>query len=90
MSTMCVLATHSPRIIHQDRIAPAFQELYDGMKACGKALREFQPESIVVLTTHWFSTFSIYANGTPLQAGVYTAPEAPENINRMVYPENLW
>jgi 3,4-dihydroxyphenylacetate 2,3-dioxygenase len=85
MSIMCVLATHSPRIIHQDRIAPAFKGLYDGMKMCGQAIQEFKPDVIVVLTTHWFSTFSIYANGTPLQAGVYTAAEAPENINRMVY-----
>ncbi|WP_394233943.1 AmmeMemoRadiSam system protein B [Niallia oryzisoli] len=85
MSTLCILATHSPRIIHQDRIEEPFQGLYEGMKACGEEVQRFKPDVFVVLTTHWFTTFNIYANATPIQAGIYTAPEAPETINRMVY-----
>lgn len=88
MPTMCVLATHSPRILHKNKVLPAFKELSDGMLAVGERVKEFKPDVMVVLTTHWFTTFNIYANATPIQAGLYTAAEAPETINRIPYKFN--
>lgn len=85
MSTMCVLATHSPRILHKDKVEPAFKKLSEGMKSVGEEVKNFKPDVIVVLTTHWFTTFNIYANATSIQAGLYTAAEAPETINRIPY-----
>lgn len=88
MSTMCVLATHSPRIINKDKILPAHRGLADGMIKAGEEIQAFNPDTLVVLSTHWFTTFHIYANATPIQAGLYTAAEAPENINRIPYKFN--
>lgn len=88
MSTMAVLATHSPRIIDKKNVKEPFTVLSEGMEKIREEVEAFKPDVMVVLSTHWFSTFSIYANATPIQAGLYTAAEAPENINRIPYKFN--
>lgn len=85
MSIMGILTTHSPRLIKGKDILPVFQPMVDGMNQCGEDMANFRPDAIVVLSTHWFTTFNIYADGTPGHSGVYTAAEAPETINRLTY-----
>src|SRR5699024_5680606 len=80
-----VLAPHVPTICHEDQ-APDFQKgLIDGLKKVGERIKEIDPDTIVLISCHWPSTFNHYVDATPVHKGILTANEAPDIINDVPY-----
>ncbi len=65
---------------------PDFQlTLVEGARAMGRALRELNPDLLVVNSAHWICTFGWYATCQDVHQGVCVADEAPDLIPGLAY-----
>jgi 3,4-dihydroxyphenylacetate 2,3-dioxygenase len=80
-----MLVPHTPRMCHEE-YAPDFQqELVRGMHEVAKVIEKVNPDTIVLISCHWLSSFHHYVDATPEHKGVLTAFECPELISDVPY-----
>lgn len=82
---LSVLSPHVPSICHEDQ-APDFQKgMVDGMKEVSKKIYSLKPDTVVIVSCHWPSTFHHYVDCTPEHKGILTAIECPDLISDVPY-----
>lgn len=80
-----MLVPHTPRFFEPDRAAPVFQAVVAGLRALGSEVARLRPDSIVIASAHWQTTFHHYVAGAPRLAGVLTSTEAPDLVKNVRY-----
>jgi 3,4-dihydroxyphenylacetate 2,3-dioxygenase len=82
---LAMLVPHTPRMCFEDR-TPAFQrELVKGMHEAAKIIEHIQPDTLVIISCHWLSSFDHFVDATPEHKGVLTAVECPDLISDVPY-----
>lgn len=80
-----VVAPHTPRIGIEKNAPPFARALIDGLRELGEELRALQPDLVVLLSSHWVSTFTWYVTTHRTHEGVCVADEAPDLIPGIPY-----
>ncbi|MEW9670951.1 extradiol ring-cleavage dioxygenase [Ammoniphilus sp. 3BR4] len=80
-----VITAHVPRICFEDKAPAFYQPLIQGMKEVAKEIERIKPDAVVLISTHWQSTFDHFVDATPRHKGVLTAFEAPDLISDVHY-----
>ncbi len=75
-----VVAPHTPRIGNEATAPPFARGLIDGLRELGGAVRALRPDVIVLLSSHWVTTFNWYITAHARHEGVCIADEAPDLI----------
>ncbi len=70
---------------HHDQVPEFQQDMAAGMKEIGNHLKQLKPDTIVLVSCHWPSTFFHYVDCTPVHKGILTAFEAPDLIKDVPY-----
>jgi len=79
------ITTHSPRI-GVEANAPAFARgLIQGVRLLGEEIRAARPDAIVLMSTHWVTTFPWYTTCQEVLEGHCVADEAPDLIPGIPY-----
>lgn len=78
-------ATHTPRIADEVNAPQFTRELIAAMHELGDLIDELRPDTIVMISTHWFTTFVHYVACHPRHQGYVTALECPDMINSLPY-----
>jgi 3,4-dihydroxyphenylacetate 2,3-dioxygenase len=82
---MGILAPHVPHICHESN-APEFQKpLIEGMRKVATFIEKAHADVVVLVSTHWLSTFHHFVDATPIHKGVLTAFECPQVITDVPY-----
>ncbi len=82
---LSIISPHVPSICHEDQ-APDFQQgIIDGLKEVAKEIAQIGPDTIVLVSCHWPSTFAHYVDCYPEHKGLLTAQEAPDLIKDVPY-----
>jgi 3,4-dihydroxyphenylacetate 2,3-dioxygenase len=76
---------HSPRIAFPEKSGPVWADLIAAMRQAGEALRANKPDAVVLASTHWVTSFNIYADAAPRHTGVLTAQECPDLLRAIPY-----
>ena len=80
-----IITTHSPRI-GIEATAPDFTRgLIQGIRLLGEDVRAAKPDAVVLVSTHWVTTFPWYATSHAVHEGVCVADEAPDLIPGIPY-----
>lgn len=85
MISMGLAVAHTPRIAHPEKAGPTWHPLMAAMRAAGERLRANAPDAIVLASTHWVTSFNIYADAAPRHRGILTAQECPDLITAVPY-----
>ena len=80
-----MIATHVPRVFNEDQVLPVHKPLLDGLKRMGQDMERLNPDVIVLLSSHWFTTFPWYAGGNARWKGVLVGTEIPDMVNGWAY-----
>jgi 3,4-dihydroxyphenylacetate 2,3-dioxygenase len=83
--SMGLAVAHSPRIAFPDKIGATWADLVAAMRQAGDALRANKPDAVVLVSTHWVTSFNIYADAAPHHKGVLTAQECPDLLRAIPY-----
>lgn len=79
------ITTHSPRI-GIEKNAPDFTRgLIQGLRLLGEELRAAKPDAVLLMSTHWVTTFPWYTTCQEVLQGVCVADEAPDLIPGIPY-----
>ncbi len=79
------ITTHSPRI-GVEATAPDFTRgLIAGIRLLGEEVRASRPDAIVLMSTHWITTFPWYTGSHAVHEGTCVADEAPDLIPGIPY-----
>ena len=79
------ITAHSPRM-GVEANAPAFTHgMIRGIRELGEEIRATQPDAIVLMSTHWITTFPWYTTCQPVLKGFCVADEAPDLIPGIPY-----
>ncbi|ADI27034.1 putative oxidoreductase [Geobacillus sp. GHH01] len=82
---LAMLVPHTPRMCFEDR-TPEFQhELVKGMHEVAKIIEQVKPDTLVLISCHWMSSFDHFVDATPRHKGVLTAVECPDLIADVPY-----
>lgn len=76
---------HTPRISKPEAAAPVWRDLIAAMRNAGEALRANAPDAVVLVSTHWVTSFNIYADAAPRHRGILTAAECPDLLRAIPY-----
>ena len=80
-----VITTHSPRIGIEARGPEFTRGLIQGVRLLGEELRAAKPDAVVLMSTHWVTTFPWYTTCHERLEGVCVADEAPDLIPAIPY-----
>lgn len=80
-----VITPHVPRICFEDKAPDFYKPMIEGMKKAAKEIESIKPDAVVLISTHWQSTFDHYVDVTPRHQGVLTAFECPDLISDVPY-----
>jgi len=80
-----IITTHSPRIGIEAKAPDFTRGLIQGIRLLGEAVRAARPDAVVVISTHWVTTFPWYATCQAVHEGVCVADEAPDLIPGIPY-----
>jgi 3,4-dihydroxyphenylacetate 2,3-dioxygenase len=83
--SMGLAVAHTPRIAHPEKAGATWHPLMAAMREAGAALRENKPDAVVLASTHWVTSFNIYADAAPRHTGILTAQECPDLITAIPY-----
>ena len=79
------ITTHSPRIGIESRAPDFTRGLIQGIRLLGEEIRAAKPDAIVLMSTHWVTTFPWYVTNHAEHKGVCVADEAPDLIPAIPY-----
>lgn len=79
------ITTHSPRIGIEARAPEFTRGLIRGLRLLGEEIRAAKPDAIVLMSTHWVTTFPWYVTNHAQLQGVCVADEAPDLIPAIPY-----
>lgn len=82
---LSMLAPHVPSICHEEQVPDFQKKMVDGLKEVSKEIAELKPDTIVLVSCHWPSTFDHYVDCNPVHKGLLTATEAPDLIKDVPY-----
>ncbi len=80
-----IITTHSPRIGIEAKAPEFTRGLIQGIRLLGEDVRAAKPDAVVLMSTHWVTTFPWYATCQAVHAGVCVADEAPDLIPGIPY-----
>ena len=80
-----ILTTHSPRIGIEARAPEFTRGLIQGIRLLGEEVRAAKPDAVVLMSTHWVTTFPWYTTCHEVLEGVCVADEAPDLIPGIPY-----
>lgn len=80
-----IITTHSPRIGIEAKAPDFTRGLIQGIRLLGEDVRGAKPDVVVVISTHWVTTFPWYATCQSVQEGICVADEAPDLIPGIPY-----
>ncbi len=80
-----VITAHVPRICFEDRAPAFYQPIIQGMKQVAQEIERIKPDAVILISTHWQSTFDHFVDATPRHKGILTAFEAPDLISDVAY-----
>jgi 3,4-dihydroxyphenylacetate 2,3-dioxygenase len=80
-----VVTPHTPRMGIESRAPEFVRGLIAGSRELGKALREMEPDLIILLSAHWVSTFNWFVTAHEIHEGFCVADEAPDLIPGVPY-----
>src|SRR3989304_5716018 len=80
-----VITTHSPRIGIEARAPEFTRGLIQGLRLLGEELRAAKPDAVVLMSTHWVTTFPWYTTCHERLEGFCVADEAPDLIPAIPY-----
>lgn len=85
-SIICsAITAHSPRM-GIEKNAPDFtRPVIEGIRKLGDELRQAKPDVVVLMSTHWVTTFPWYVTSHAEHKGVCVADEAPDLIPAIPY-----
>jgi 3,4-dihydroxyphenylacetate 2,3-dioxygenase len=75
-----IVAPHVPRIGNESKAPPFLHGVISGLHAMGKELRAAKPDVLVLMSSHFFSTFNWQVTVHKVHKGVCVAEEAPDLI----------
>ncbi len=79
------ITTHSPRIGIEARAPDFTRGLIRGLRLLGEEIRAAKPDAVVLMSTHWVTTFPWYLTHHATLRGVCVADEAPDLIPAIPY-----
>lgn len=79
------ISPHTPRIGIEAKAPPFLKGVIAGSHALGDAIRAFNPDLLIVNSTHWVTTFPWYATCHDVHRGHCVADEAPDLIPGLPY-----
>jgi 3,4-dihydroxyphenylacetate 2,3-dioxygenase len=79
------ITQHSPRSGIEARAPEFTRGLIQGCKLFGEELRAARPDAVVLMSTHWVTTFPWYTTCQETLEGVCVADEAPDLIPGLPY-----
>jgi len=80
-----IITTHSPRIGVEAKAPDFTRGLIQGIRLLGEDVRAAKPDAVVLMSTHWVTTFPWYATCQAVHQGVCVADEAPDLIPGIPY-----
>ena len=80
-----IITTHSPRIGIEAKAPDFTRGLIQGIRLLGEEVRAAKPDAVVLVSTHWVTTFPWYATSHAVHEGVCVADEAPDLIPGIPY-----
>jgi 3,4-dihydroxyphenylacetate 2,3-dioxygenase len=80
-----ILAPHTPRMCHEDQAPEFLNEIVEGMHQVAKVIEKVKPDTVVIISCHWLSSFKHFVDTTPEHKGILTAFECPELISDVSY-----
>lgn len=80
-----IITTHSPRIGIEAKAPDFTRGLIQGLRLLGEEVRAAKPDAVVLMSTHWVTTFPWYATCQAVHEGVCVADEAPDLIPGIAY-----
>ena len=80
-----IITTHSPRIGVEAKAPDFTRGLIQGIRLLGEDVRAAKPDAVVLMSTHWVTTFPWYATCQAVHEGVCVADEAPDLIPGIPY-----
>jgi len=80
-----IITTHSPRIGIEAKAPDFTRGLIQGIRLLGEDVRAAKPDAVVLMSTHWVTTFPWYATCQAVHEGVCVADEAPDLIPGIPY-----
>ncbi|UOF90317.1 extradiol ring-cleavage dioxygenase [Fodinisporobacter ferrooxydans] len=82
---LAVLTVHAPRICHEEQVADFQKPLVKALKQTKESLYGVKPDVVVIVSTHWMSSFHHFVDATPTHQGILTAFECPELVSNVPY-----
>jgi 3,4-dihydroxyphenylacetate 2,3-dioxygenase len=79
------ITTHSPRIGIEARAPDFTRGMIQGVRLMGEEIRAAKPDAIVLMSTHWVTTFPWYTTSHAVHEGHCVADEAPDLIPGIPY-----
>jgi len=80
-----IITSHSPRM-GIEKNAPDFTRgVIQGIRLLGEEVRAAKPDAVVLMSTHWVTTFPWYTTCHAVHEGVCVADEAPDLIPGIPY-----
>ena len=79
------ITTHSPRIGVEANAPDFTRGLIQGLRLLGEEIRGEKPDAIVLMSTHWVTTFPWFTTAQPVLEGICVADEAPDLIPGIPY-----
>jgi len=76
---------HTPRIAYPEKAGAVFQELIGAMRRAGETLRAVKPDAVVLVSSHWVTSFNLYVDSSPRHRGTLTAMECPDLLRAIPY-----
>lgn len=80
-----VLTAHVPRICFEEQAPDFYKPLIDGLKKAAQEIQQLKPDVIILMSSHWQSTFEHFVDATPRHDGILTALECPNLITDVAY-----
>lgn len=81
----CFMTHHSPRTFREETAAAVFRPMIDGQYRVAREMAALDPDVILIMSPHWFSTFPWYAAGNPHWKGALCGTEAPDLLHGYEY-----
>lgn len=80
-----IIAPHVPRICFEEQAPDFYEPLISGLKKAAQEVQQIKPDAVVIVSSHWQSTFEHIVDATPRHKGVLTAVECPQLISDVAY-----